>query len=98
LLNAGLVQAGMTLIPRRKQYENRIATLLPNGHLEVDGSSFPTPSVAAAAIRGKPTGGWWFFLVDQAAKRSLRDVRRDYVEKLDVEVEDDDGDEDEDDK
>lgn len=96
LLNAGLLQAGMTLFPLRKQYAARVATLLPNGHLEVDGISFPTPSEAAAMIRGKPVGGWWFFLVDQAAKRSLRDVRRDYVEKLDVEVEEEDGDDDED--
>ena len=61
----------------------------------------PTPSATAAAraITGHATNGWWFFLVDQASRRSLRTVRRDYVDAMAVDVEDDeaeeDGDEDE---
>jgi hypothetical protein len=49
-------------------------------------------------MTGHHTNGWWFFLVDQASRRSLRSVRRDYVNQLAVDVEDDeaedDGDED----
>jgi len=92
LLNAGSLEAGMPLFPRRKKYAGRVATLLPNGHLDVDGTSFPTPSAAAAVIRGTATSGWWFFLVDQASKRSLRDVWRDYVDALAVDVEEEDAD------
>lgn len=100
LLNAGSLEAGMPLFPRRKKYEGQIATLLPNGHLDVGGTTYPTPSAAAAVIRGTATSGWWFFLVDQASKRSLRDVWRDYVDALAVDVEEDDADDegDEDDR
>jgi hypothetical protein len=55
-----------------------------------------TPSRAAVSITGKPTNGWWFLLVDQAARRSLRTVRREYVDSLAVEVDEDDDDDDED--
>jgi hypothetical protein len=48
---------------------------------------------------GKKTNGWWFFLTDQASRRTLQRVRRDYVNAMAVDVEDeledDDGDEDE---
>lgn len=99
LLNAGLLEPGMPLFPRRKKYAGRVATLLPNGHLKVDGTSYPTPSEAAATIRGKSTNGLSFFLVDQASKRSLRKVWREYdAARADdpraVDVGDDDADED----
>jgi hypothetical protein len=45
---------------------------------------------------GSQTNGWWFF-VDKSSRRSLRKVRRDYVEQLTVDLEDDDSDEDIDD-
>lgn len=92
LLNAGLLAPGMPLFPRRKKYAGRVATLLPNGHMEVDGTSYPTPAEAAAAIRGKSTNGLPFFLVDQASKRSLRKVWREYVDSLEADVDDDDTD------
>ena len=92
LLNAGSLQAGMPLFPRQRKYAGRVATLLPNGHLEVDDASFPTPSDAATMIRGKKTSGWWFFLVDRASKRSLRDVWRDYDDAPDMDAEEEDAD------
>lgn len=55
-------------------------------------------SDAATAIVGKRTNGWWFFLADQASKRTLRMVRQDYRDAMDVDDEgddaEDDGDED----
>jgi hypothetical protein len=99
LLSAGLLTAGMPLFTRRKKYASRVTTLLPDGRVELDGTTYSSPSDAAAAITGHSTSGWWFFLVDQATKRSLRAVRRDYVEGLAVDAEDEDvddeGDEDE---
>ena len=89
----------MSLFPRRKKFSHRVATLLPDGQVDVDGVAFSSPSDAATAIAGKRTNGWWFFLTDQASRRSLRTVRRDYVNAMAVDVEDDepddDGDEDE---
>jgi hypothetical protein len=89
----------MSLFPRRKKFSDRVATLLPDGQVEVEGVAFPSPSDAASAITGKRTNGWPFFLTDQASRRSLRAVRSDYVNAMAVDVDDDepddDGDEDE---
>jgi hypothetical protein len=79
----------MSLFPRLRQFAHRVATLLPDGRLEVDGVAYATPFNAATAIAGKRTNGWWFFLTDQESRRSLRNVRRDYIEAMDVDAEDD---------
>lgn len=97
LLSAGVLVGGTALYPRRKKFSAVGVTLLADGSVDVDGAVFESPSRAATSIAGKSTNGWSFFLVDQASKRSLRDVRRDYLDELpgDVEDEDDDDDEDE---
>jgi hypothetical protein len=87
----------MSLFPRRKKYNHRVATLLPDGQVEVDGIAFSTPFNAASSIVGKRTNGWSFFLTDQTSRRSLRDVRRDYVNAMAVDAEDDEPDDDGDD-
>jgi hypothetical protein len=97
LINGGALQPGMSLFPRRKKYSHRVATLLADGQVDVDGAVFASASDAAGAIVGKKMNGWWFFLADQASRRSLGQVRRDYVNAGvgDVEDEDEDADEDE---
>jgi hypothetical protein len=89
-----VLEAGMTLFPRRKKYNNRVATLLPDGRIEVDGVAYSSPSEAASAIAGRRASGWAFFLTDQLSRRSLRTVRRDYVNAMAVDAEDDEPDED----
>ena len=98
LINGGALTPGILLFPRRKKFTARVATLLPDGRLEVGGVLFESPSKAATEIAGKPTNGWWFFLVDQASRRSLRNVRRDYVDAMAVDAEDDEPDDDDDDE
>jgi hypothetical protein len=95
LINAGVLEPRMLLFPRHQRFANRVVTLLPDGQIDVDGTAFATPSGAAGFITGKPTNGWWFLLVDQGSRRSLRRVRRDYVDTLAVDVEDDEGEDDE---
>jgi hypothetical protein len=58
---------------------------------------YSTPSEAAKAVTGNTTNGWWFFLVEQQPRRSLRDVRRDYLESV-ADTEDEDEDEGDDDE
>jgi hypothetical protein len=98
LIGAGALEPGLTLFPRRKKFAGRVATLLPDGRIEVDGTAFGSPSDAASTMTGHHTNGWWFFLVDQASRRSLRAVRRDYVTQLAVDAEEDDTDDDDDDE
>jgi hypothetical protein len=93
LIANGALQPGISLIPRRKQYRDRIATLLPDGRVEIDGLAFSNPTDAASKIVGKRMGGWWFFFVDPTSRRSLRDVRNDYVRTMALDAEDDEADE-----
>jgi hypothetical protein len=43
--------------PRRRT--QHIATLLPNGQLEVNGLRYDSPSGAASASSGNAVDGWW---------------------------------------
>jgi hypothetical protein len=97
LINGGVLTPGMLLFPVRKKFINKVATLLPDGQVEVDGVAYASPSDAASAIAGKRIGGWWFFLTDQASRTSLRKIRRDYVNAMAVDEEDDEPDDDDDD-
>lgn len=98
LLNAGLLQPGMSLVPKRKKFSHRVATLLADGSVEVDGAAFANARDAATAIAGKRTGGWWFFLIDPTSGRTLRTVRREYIEAMAVDSDDDEQDDDGDDE
>lgn len=72
--------------------------MLIDGRIDIGGAVHGSPSEAAKAVTGKQTNGWWFFLVDKASKRSLRDVRRDYLESFAEDVDEgDDNFDDEDD-
>jgi len=96
LINAGLLEPGMSLFARHQKFSDRIATLLPDGRIDVDGTVFESPSRAAGFITGKVTNGWWYLLVDQTSRRSLRAVRRDYIDSLAGDVEDDEDEDSED--
>lgn len=89
LVGGGALEPGCVLHPRRKKYRERVASLLGDGRIELDGAMFESPSDAACFITGHPTNGWGFFLVDLASKRSLRDVRSDYLQAMLVDVDDD---------
>lgn len=96
LINGGVLQSMMSLFPRLGRFSDRVATLLADGRLEVDGVAFAGPSAAANAITGKRTNGWAFFVTDQTSRKSLRAVRRDYVDAMAVDAEDDEPDDDSD--
>jgi Protein of unknown function (DUF1524)/Restriction Enzyme Adenine Methylase Associated len=96
LITGGALEPGMSLFPRRKKYSHKVATLLPDGKVEVDGAAFLSATEAASAITGKRTNGWWFFLTDQQTERSLRSIRRDYVDAMSVDADDDEQDADDD--
>lgn len=97
LIAAGRLNPGMALVPRRKKFEDVPVTLLADGRLDVAGTVYMTPSEAARAVTGGQTNGWWFFFVEKQARRSLRDVRREYLESFADDVEEGDEDEGEED-
>lgn len=98
LIESGLLSAGAPLFRRSKKTPERVATLLADGRIELNGRQYGSPSEAAAVFTGHSTNGWWFFLVQQTPRKSLKDVWREYVERLAIDAnDDDDPDEDDDD-
>jgi hypothetical protein len=97
LIAAGVLEAGQQLFPRKRKFADLVATLLPDGRIDLGGAIHASPSDAARAITGETTNGWWFFLVQKKPRRALRDVRREYRESISSEIGDAEGEEDEDD-
>jgi hypothetical protein len=94
LIGAGMLAPATTLHPKRSQYSSRVATVMADGQIDVDGKLYPTPRRAASAIAGKNQNGLSYFVVDLATKRTLKDLWREYIERLAVEADDDDDDDD----
>jgi hypothetical protein len=99
LINAGVLHSGMSLFPRRKKHSHQVATLLPDGRIAIDDLIFASPSTAATHVAGGRINGWGFFLTDQKTRTSLRGLRQEYINELQVDDDDegpeDDGDEEE---
>ncbi len=98
LISAGVLLPGAVLTPRRKEFADRTGTVMADGRIELDGQLFDSPSLAAVHLTKYAMSGWWFFFVDSKSKRSLKIVRREYLESLQAEDDEDDGDEDDDDE
>ena len=102
LLNGGLLEAGQVLYPRSRNPEQKVATVLSDGTLDVGGEIFATPSAAAQAILGTPRNGWWYFLSTRGDRESsLRHLRSLYAEAItddggEIDIYDDDHADDED--
>jgi hypothetical protein len=92
LISAGWIEPGCLLFARSRKFADAFATLLPDGRLDIGGTVHASPSEAAKAVTGQATNGWWFFLVDKPLSRSLREVRRDYLESFVGDLEEEDAD------
>ncbi|ROP33044.1 uncharacterized protein with ParB-like and HNH nuclease domain [Couchioplanes caeruleus] len=86
LIGAGLLEEGATLHAKRRRVADRTATVLPDGALDVDGVRHETPSGAARAVSGKGEHGWSFWLVDPRSRRSLHDIRQEYIDQREVDA------------
>lgn len=98
LIAAGVLPPGKVLIPRRKPFAARTATILPDGRIELEGEIYESPTAAAEHLVGHRMNGWWFFLVEVSPRKSLAAVRREYLDSLDEDGDEDDDDEDADDE
>ena len=68
LISAGYIEPGCLLIPKGNKYAEHVATLLPDGRLDIGGTIYATPSHASRTIRGRRSNGWYFFMVDKTTK------------------------------
>jgi hypothetical protein len=73
LVAAGLMAPGTVLTARPGAWGDAAATVTTDGHLEIGGVSFGTPSAAGRHVRGGGTNGWAFWQLEDG--RRLADVR-----------------------
>lgn len=79
LIGAGHLAAGQLLYSRPGKYGGHTARLLSDGRIEVAGEVFASPSQAGIFVRKKNTNGWNFWRLNENGRRSLKDVRAEYL-------------------
>jgi hypothetical protein len=95
LIGAGYLTAGQTLYSLPGKYGGHTSTILSDGRIEVAGQVFESPSRSATFVRKKPSNGWYFWRVDPSGRRSLKDVRTEYLQVVspeEIDQEDDSAD------
>jgi len=88
LLGAGLLEPGQKLIPRQAQFHDRVVTVLSDGRLEIDGTSFGSPSGAANYVTGVTRNGWTYFVFEGAPPKVLNDLWHEYVDLTSADADD----------
>jgi hypothetical protein len=90
LVSAEFLKPGARLIPRSKKFRDQVAVVLSDGRIEWNNQFFSSPSLAGKAITGRvAVNGWYFFLVEGEKKRSLKELRIQYLEAISADPEDD---------
>jgi hypothetical protein len=83
LIAAGILNVGDVLVPSPRDLQDKTATLLAGGRIQVDDRVFDYPSGAGSYLRdGKATNGYAFWLLHSANGPSLQLLRRKYYQLL----------------
>lgn len=91
LVNAGMLSPGQVIYSRTRAHFGVPCEIGADGRLFVGGKEFETPSAAAKAVTGSQSeAGWWFWIIDHDATKSLSDLRAEYLDGLDADESDDD--------
>jgi len=91
LIGAGFLSAAQPLHSRPGKYGGRTGKVLSDGRIEVAGWAFESPSAAGKFVRGRATNGWSFWRLEPSGRRTLGDVRAEYLRVVSPEwAEDDD--------
>jgi hypothetical protein len=81
IVKAGLIAEGTTLVSNNGAWP-ATAVLGEGGSVICDGTTYPTPSAAASAVKGGAANGWEFWAVDDGTKRvTLGSLRAQYLEQ-----------------
>jgi len=79
LIGAGFLAVGQTLYSSPGTYGGYTGRILSDGRIEVAGQVCDSPSRAGMFVRKKNTNGWGFWRMNSNGRRSLRDVRAEYL-------------------
>jgi len=81
IVKAGLITEGTTLVSNNGAWP-ATAVLGESGSVIYDGTTYPTPSAAASAVKGGAANGWEFWAVDDGTKLvTLGGLRATYLDK-----------------
>lgn len=84
IINSGILDGNEPLISVNAVWP-ATAQLQPNGTIEVEGRSYPSPSAAAVAVKGSAVNGWDFWAVEQeVGSKRLATYRREFLDLLAV--------------
>lgn len=90
LVHAGYLKPGQSIFARVQAHRGKEAFISEDGAIFIDGVRDDTPSGAAKKVtRSTAEDGWWFWVTDLDEGTSLMDVRRAYLEALEVDSDDD---------
>lgn len=91
LVQANFLNPGQPIFARVQAHFGREAFISEDGGIFVNGAREETPSGAAKKVtKNSAEDGWWFWLVDVSKGISLSDIRKAYVESLQMTEDDDD--------
>lgn len=79
LIGAGYLAPGQTVYSLSGKYGGHSGKILSDGRIEVAGQVFDSPSRAGFFARKKATNGWYFWRLEPNGRRSLKDVRAEYL-------------------
>lgn len=79
LLGCGLLTPGQTLYSRPGKYGGHQARILSDGQIQVGDKVFSSLSQAGIFVRHRHTNGWHFWRIEANGKRSMHDLRAEYV-------------------
>jgi len=83
LIAAGILKVGDVLVPSYRDLQDKTATLLAGGRIQVGDRVFDYPSGAGSYLRdGKATNGYAFWLLHSRTGPSLQMIRRKYYHLL----------------
>lgn len=95
LIAADLLHPGQVLYPLDAKSTDITAIILQDGSIGIGDSISESPSGAGKFIKKRAINGWSFWLLDPTTKKSLGDIRAQYLEQLmtdgaDIESDDED--------
>jgi hypothetical protein len=82
LIAADLLHPGQALYPCDSKSTEVTAVILQDGSIGIGDNISDSPSGAGRFIRNRAINGWGFWLLDPITKKSLRDVRTQYLDQL----------------
>lgn len=78
LVGAGLIAPGSVIISNHRDFRGIEAVVTADGHIELDGKRFSSPSGAGKHLRKRAMNGWYYWSMPDG--RRLRDVRAEFME------------------